>query len=273
MTGTDAIPRLSATVLLLRDDEAGIEVFMVERHHRIDFAAGAIVFPGGSVDAADGDPALRKRAEGEDRFDDRELAFRMAAVREAFEESGLLLCRPAGQDAMLAGDRYRDIEARYRVRIESREVTLGELVEQENLTVACDALVAFAHWITPTFFPKRFETFFFLALAPGDQIAVHDGSETVDSFWISPAQALADREAGKHTIVFATRLNLEKLSRSDSVAEALAAARSTPIVTVLPEKIAGADGDLVRIPENAGYLPWQVPLQDVLGDFRKKGRP
>jgi hypothetical protein len=102
--------------------------------------------------------------------------------------------------------------------------------------------------------PKRFDTHFFLAAAPEDQAAVHDGQETVDSVWIRPAEALAEGIAGTKKLVFPTRMNLTKLARHDSVAEAFDAARATPVVTVLPEQIAMTpEGRILRLPRAADY--------------------
>jgi hypothetical protein len=113
--------------------------------------------------------------------------------------------------------------------------------------------VPFAHWITPEFMPKRFDTWFFLVAAPEDQVAVHDGREGVDSVWIRPADAIAEAEAGRRIIIFPTLLNVQKLGRSASVAEALAAAHREPIVTVLPRVFETAAGSVLRIPAEAGY--------------------
>jgi hypothetical protein len=114
-------------------------------------------------------------------------------------------------------------------------------------------LAHFAHWITPLPVPKRFDTQFFLAAAPPDQDAVHDGYEAVDSIWIRPADALAAAAAGSRKVVFPTRLNLLKLARHDSVAEAFAVARATPVVTVMPEMRMTPAGRVLRIPAAADY--------------------
>jgi hypothetical protein len=114
-------------------------------------------------------------------------------------------------------------------------------------------LAHFAHWITPLPVPKRFDTQFFLAAAPEDQVAVHDGHEAVDSVWIRPVDALAAAEDGSRKIVFPTRLNLQKLARHASVAEAFAMAAATPVVTVMPQMRMTAAGRVLRIPIEAGY--------------------
>jgi hypothetical protein len=133
------------------------------------------------------------------------------------------------------------------------EVTIAEFLEKENLTLACDLLQPFAHWITPDMMPKRFDTHFYLALAPEDHLAIHDGHESVDSVWISPTNALKGAEQGTYTIIFPTRLNIEMLGESDSVDNALAAARDRTIVPVTPWTEKRDDGVYLCIPKEAGY--------------------
>ena len=258
---TPAIP--SSTVLLLRDDRGALEVFMVQRHHQIDFASSALVFPGGKVDASDRDPSLRARASGCADLDDERFALRVAAVRETFEECGVLLARGRGETDLLPESRVRPLETRHRGDLLSGAVTLARIVEDDDLELALDAMVPFAHWITPAFMPKRFDTHFFLVPAPADQVAAHDGEESVDSLWIAPAQAIADAQARRRPIIFPTLRNLIKLARSRGVAEALDRARREPIVTVLPTVGRGASGPVIRIPEEAGYDISEAPLDEA----------
>ena len=128
------------------------------------------------------------------------------------------------------------------------------MLKGEGLVPATDVLVHFAHWITPANQPKRYDTQFFLATAPADQLALHDGHEAVDSIWIRPCDALAGTEAGRFKLVFATQKNLEKLSRADSVRDALGKAASSRVVTVLPRgtRLEGTRR-LLSIPSEAGY--------------------
>lgn len=196
---------------------------MVVRHREIDFASGALVFPGGRVEPADvtlagGDPAA---------------AFRVAAVRETWEECGVLLAAPGAPPAA--------------------QGEFAAMLAARGLVPDVAGLAHFAHWITPEPVPKRFDTHFFLAAAPEDQDALHDGLEAVDSVWIRPRDALAEAEAGTRKVVFPTRMNLTKLARSNSVAEAFAAARARPVVTVLPLQRTTAEGRFLRIPPEADY--------------------
>lgn len=229
------IARPAATLLMLRDGPAGLEVLMICRAREVDFASGALVFPGGRVEPSDAHLAPQGDPLG---------AFRIAAIREAWEESGLLLAHPPG----LA---------------EAGESPFHAHLHAMGLSPSHAALTPFAHWITPAHSPKRFDTHFFLAHAPEGQDALHDGHEAVEALWIRPEEAVAEAEAGRRTLVFATRLNLLRLARHRSAEEALEAARAAPIVTVTPEPIPdGAGGTLLRIPEAAGYGGGLFPPKD-----------
>lgn len=258
------VARPSSTLLLLRDGAEGLEVFVVERHHQIDFAGGATVFPGGKVEPGDEDPGLRERCAGAEDLDDAALGFRVAAIREAFEECGVLLARPRGHDSFVSVARLADFFKRWQADVRGHRVSMADLARAEDLVLACDLLVPFAHWITPEFMPKRFDTWFFLMAAPAGQFAAHDGAESVGSTWISPRRALDEAEAGKRTIIFPTRMNLAKLARSRTTAEAIAAARASRIVTVLPEVERGPSGPVMRIPAEADYGVTHAPV-DGLG--------
>ncbi len=255
--------RPSATLLLVRDGASGLEVFMVQRHHQIDFATGAMVFPGGKVDAPDATSALALRCDGVAGMDDGARALRVAAIRETFEEAGVLLARQQGRSELLSGEALRGIEARHRAALNAGERTLAEIVETEDLRLACDLLVPFAHWITPVFMPKRFDTHFFLVEAPSDQLALHDGAESVDSIWLTPADAVAAREAGRRTIIFPTLMNLQKLGRSASVRAAFDAARQSPIVTVFPRVEQRSGVATIVLPDNAGYDVTEAPVSEL----------
>jgi 8-oxo-dGTP pyrophosphatase MutT (NUDIX family) len=253
-----APPRPATTVLLVRPSVPGegtspLEVFMVVRHHKIDAFSGALVFPGGKLEDADGDARLRVRCGGAGRIADDELKFRIAGVREAFEECGVLLARKRGQRALIAAADLKAIEEKWRAKLAKDEASIVDLVEAEDLEIATDLMVPFAHWITPTFAPKRFDTWFFLAEAPEDQIALHDGSESVDSVWIGAQQAIDEATAGRRTLVHATTKNLELLAEAKTVAGALAAASARKIVTVQPW-VETRDGKrYLHIPPDAGY--------------------
>ena len=244
---TNSVPiRPASTILLLRDGASGLEVFMVVRHHQIDFASGALVFPGGKIDPPDdvlaADAARCADVAG---LDPAARAFRVAAIRETFEECGVLLARPRGSDALVDGQRCAALAASGK--------TFADMLADEDLVLALDLLTPYAHWITPPVVPKRFDTHFFLAAAPADQLAVHDGGESVDSVWVNPGHALREQEAGNYTIIFPTRMNLKMLDASPTVAAAIGAAQARRIVSVLPEPTTLNGERALKIPLEAGY--------------------
>jgi 8-oxo-dGTP pyrophosphatase MutT (NUDIX family) len=245
------VARPSATAVILRDGRNGIETFMVVRHQEIDFASGALVFPGGKVDPQDSAEGWAEFAPFADAALDR--AFVVAAARETFEEAGLVLARRRGGQGLVSPDQAHRMAHEHRARLMENRATFLDVIRGEDLVLATDLMVPFAHWITPEFAPKRFDTHFFLVAAPMDQAGSHDGSESVEGIWITPQQALLDTEAGKRTLVFATQMNLRKLARYRSVAEAVVATRSAPIVTVMPRVERTATGRKLYIPAEAGY--------------------
>lgn len=256
-----ANPLPSATILLLRDGASGLEVFMVKRHHQIDFASGALVFPGGKVDPHDNDPALRGHADGADKLDDLRLSLAACAIREGFEESGIIPARRPGSADYIDAAAASALES-WRPRLNKSEVGLVEFLTREKLRLACDALVPFAHWVTPTFMPKRFDTYFYLAATPPGQLGRHDGSESVDSVWVNPNEAIEDK---RWTIIFPTKMNLVKLGRAKTVAEAIANARADRIVTVEPTVISKDGKQVLTIPADAGYGHIEEPLSSIRG--------
>jgi 8-oxo-dGTP pyrophosphatase MutT (NUDIX family) len=266
-----APPRPATTVLLLRPSQAGdagspLEVFMVVRHHQIDSFSGALVFPGGKLETADGDPRLRARSGSSEDISDEELTFRIAGVREAFEECGILLARKRGQRALIGALDLKPIEGRWREKLAKDEASIVDLVEAEDLELAIDLMTPYAHWITPTFAPKRFDTWFFLAEAPADQAALHDGSESVDSVWIGAEEAIAEAQAGKRTLVHATLKNLELLAEGSTVAGALTQARARKIQTVQPWVEQREGKRYLHLPPDAGYknLIREMPAAGVV---------
>lgn len=254
-TPTPSTPRASATVMIVRDTPAGLEIFMVARDRQVDMTSGAVIFPGGKLDADDGAEAWGTlSAPGAP-----DLAYWIAAVRETFEESGLLIAKSAKGtiDAATAAA----VTASARTPLLDQAVTFSQLMRERQLTPALELMAPFAHWITPVTVPKRFETHFFLIAALPGQEAVHDGREAVSSFWMRPKDLLAEAAAGRQTLVPPTRLNLEMLSETDTVAEALAAARRRKIVTVTPEATKIDGGLRLRIPADAGYRTTEVIIR------------
>ena len=255
--------REAATIALVRDAAQGIEVFMVVRHPATAFAAGAMVFPGGAVEAADRDDALRERvAAGVRDLPAAALALRVAAVREVYEEAGVLLARGRGEAEPIGSERLAAIDRRHAGQRARHAVDIAALARAEDLELACDLMVPFAHWITPPIRPKRFDTHFYLAPAPFDQNARHDGHESVDSAWVEPDAVCAHADAGEIHLMFPTRMNLMRLGRSATVADAIAASRARAIVTVTPSAERVAGGRRLRIPEAAGYGVTEVVVDE-----------
>lgn len=248
-------PRLSATILLLRDAAPHPEVLMVKRHYEIDFAAGALVFPGGKAAPADASPDWDDWTDGD--FGPVQQDARIAAIREAYEESGLLLARPRsarGTGATLVGADMAEKLAPFRSAVDRGEQSFLELMKENGLVLALDSLVHFGHWITPEMMPKRFDTHFYIAPAPEWQIAAHDGRETTDAVWVAANDALQQERDGTATIIFPTRMNLVKLARATSVAMAMETFGAEPVVSVLPKVGKTSDGQpCLHIPEEAGY--------------------
>jgi len=195
-----------------------------------------------------------------DGVSDENLAMRIGAIREAFEECGVLLARAKGEREVVDTARLAALEARYRDALQDERVTLTEMVTNEDLELACDLLEHFAHWITPERVPRRYDTHFFLVAAPPHQVAAHDGTESVDSIWISPADAIEEEKAGRRTIIFPTMLNLMKLGRSKRSDEALAAARAGTVVPVLPAMAKRGEAMVVQIPAEADYGVSEYPV-------------
>jgi 8-oxo-dGTP pyrophosphatase MutT (NUDIX family) len=161
-----AIPRPAASVLLLRDSPAGIEIFMATRHQGSSFMPGVLVFPGGAVDPEDAGLVAAGAPE--------DAVSRIAGVREVFEEAGFLLARPKGQDGLVPAGRFADLLHTYRAPLAAGEGSFSAMLEQEGLVPAIDLMVPFARWITPVIRKKRFDARFYLARAPEGQAGVHD---------------------------------------------------------------------------------------------------
>ena len=251
----EAVARPAATIVLMRDGAEGLEVFMVVRHHAIDFAAGALVFPGGRVDENDfalaGNAALCPNPEG---IETQAMAFRLAAIRETFEECGVLFARSAMRTSLIDGATLRTVESTHRAPLAEGRISFDSVLTAYDLLPAADLLTYFAHWITPRHQPKRYDTHFFLAEAPEEHLAVHDGSEAVDSVWMTPRRILDGTVAGQFKLVFATQMNLMKLAQYPAAFDAITAARGAAVVTVLPEvSQIDATRRVLRIPIEAGY--------------------
>jgi 8-oxo-dGTP pyrophosphatase MutT (NUDIX family) len=259
MPEPSAVPiRPAATVLLLRD-EPTFEVLMVRRHHQIDFASGALVFPGGKTHEGDHDPAWADRCTGWDAVEVNERPFRIAAIREAYEEAGVLLAVDAAGAAFTGDERAHD--ARDTVATDQRAFI--DVVVELDLKLDLGALTTFARWITPPLTPKRFDTWFYVARTGSEQLAICDGWETVDAEWIAPSRALELAATGERKIIFPTRMNLQLLAEASDAADAIARAAARPLVTVEPKVERRDGGQVLVLPPDAGYGAVAEPLSSV----------
>jgi len=208
--------RDAATVLLLRDEGDRLEVFLVKRNTVVDFMAGAHVFPGGKVDAADSDANLVARLTGA-REPSTAPELYIAAIRETFEEAGVLLSCDLGASAL--------DEARQGL---ARKDSFGSILDKAGASLDAGLIVPWTRWVTPEASPKRFDARFFLAAAPAEQLARHDDYETTESVWIAPAKALEHVLRGEMMIAPATYKCLAVLATYRTLADAFASARANP---------------------------------------------
>jgi 8-oxo-dGTP pyrophosphatase MutT (NUDIX family) len=268
------VPRPAATVMLLREGHGGVEVLVIRRHEKLAFMGGMWVFPGGAVCAADASPAALARIpvasqtgcarlgtlHGEP-IDGREcLALAVAACRETFEETGVLLASDA------AGQRCgNDLAARLQERrraVASQPELFADMLRAEDLYLRVERLAYWAHWITPSVVPRRFDTRFFLAPVPSDQRAVIDSTETIDHAWMSPDALIAAAQAGSMPVSHPTLYNLMELDASlqqhGSLQALLSAQTQRRVVAILPK--------MVHEEQTAMVLPWDPFYRNFLGE-------
>jgi glyoxylase-like metal-dependent hydrolase (beta-lactamase superfamily II)/8-oxo-dGTP pyrophosphatase MutT (NUDIX family) len=210
------VPRPAATLILLRDGEAGPEIFMLKRSPTAAFVANAYVFPGGGLDAADHKALDRVRGLSETEANRRlgveagGLAYWVAAVRECFEEAGILI---AVDDSGAPVDPERaGALAIHRNAVNAGTLAFGELLERERLAIPAERIAYFSHWITAPGRPRRFTARFFVARAPLGQHGSHDDGETVASEWVRPQMALERCAKGEIELIHPTRISLTELA-------------------------------------------------------------
>ena len=251
----------ASTVLIIRNCSSGIEVFMVVRHHQIDFASGALVFPGGKVDKDDYDENLVNYIS---KTDDNKkiLPFKIAAIRESFEEANVLFANEKDKKENINSKRLLEFN-NWREKFNNKSGSMYEFAKDKNIAFSTENLIPFAHWVTPEMMPKRFDTRFYIAKAPEGHEGAHDGTESVDSVWINPKDALDDCYERKRNIIFPTRLNLEKLCRSKTVDEAITNAKRDAIFTVTPVIKKDKNVTFLTIPKDAGYGDIREPLNEI----------
>ena len=266
--------RDAATVMLIRDalDGAGapsVEVCMLRRNLASEFVAGAYVFPGGSVDSEDrgteAEALCRGRTDAEASailgIDSGGLAFWVAALRECFEEAGVMLAQHrgiAGSDpGALLDTSDPEVSARFsahRDAVNDQRTSLLDVCRREDLELAADTVHYVSHWITPELAPRRYDTRFFITAAPPGQVARHDDGETIATIWIRPAEALARQLAGEIEMRPPTIANLSSIETYRTTDEVMAWARQvTDVPTVLPIVLFQAGQILILRPGDEGY--------------------
>lgn len=261
--GDKTVFKKASTVILVRHSEsAGWKLFLARRHHKQSFMAGAYVFPGGQVEETDKSPELESyikkscdfdpaRILQENEFSAAEaLGFFIAAIRETFEEVGILLGGSASGDFVSFHD--KNIRARYaehRRRLYASEITLSDIAREENIVFFPDILVPYAHWITPEFEKMRFDTRFFLAKLPPQQRPVADATELTESLWVTPRKALELHKKKEIMLMPPTLKTIEELSVFESIDQLFAAVAQKEIYPILPQLA----GKFLLLPHDPDY--------------------
>lgn len=249
---TPAEPRHAATVVLLRDGDDGVEAYLLRRLGTMAFAGGMYVFPGGSVDPRDGDAETAWQGPPASEWAaplnaDERLARCLvaAAVRETFEESGVLLASPVnGVPEHWAAEQAALLD---------RSASISEVLARNGAALRADLLRPWAHWVTPEIEPKRFDTRFFVAALPEGQEPVHFRGESDRSEWVTPRAAVERHASGELGMLPPTVFTLAELSAYDTVDDVLAAATRRDIRRVLPRIVVDGDDVLLLLPGEPGY--------------------
>lgn len=256
--------RDAATVMLLRDGSDGPEVCLMQRNLNSDFVGGAYVFPGGAVDPADADADVADRCPDLDDVEASRrlglavggLAFWVAAIRESFEEAGVLLARHAdGRRLDLSDPGAAERFAGHRDDVDNERRTIAEIAVQEDLHLDVGQLHYFSRWITPLGAHRRYDTRFFVCAAPEGQEVVEDSRELIGTQWLTPAEALRRHDAGDITMIFPTVRTLVALSRFERADAVLDHARAQSRVEgILPTISDGDDGMRIVLPGDPEHV-------------------
>ncbi|HVC19360.1 MAG TPA: NUDIX hydrolase [Vicinamibacterales bacterium] len=264
-----SIAHPASTVVVLRGNPAAPvdshpQIFMVRRTRGASFFGGAFVFPGGRVDPADGAPDADRwcdgvetaRAHFPDLADrpDEAIGYHLAALRELFEEAGILLARDRNGQIVTTGDPATGVRFdEHRHALHSGERTLRDIVEAEGLRPALQALHPLAHWVTPINEPKRFDTRFFLARMPEGQTPLHDSLETTESRWMTAAEALERYQRDELVLAPPTWRTLWDLAGFESTEAILAWSRAQTIVQMQPHPYEEDGTKMLLLPGDPRY--------------------
>jgi glyoxylase-like metal-dependent hydrolase (beta-lactamase superfamily II)/8-oxo-dGTP pyrophosphatase MutT (NUDIX family) len=265
MTDRLITPRPAATLVPVRDGPQGMEVLMLQRTHQAAFLPGGYVFPGGAVDASDADPYFQALLTSPGLHEANRLmnldleagglAFWIAAVRECFEEAGLLLVADqVGRSSLQQSQPDAERLSMLRGQLVAGDRTMADICRDLGMQPALDRLAYFGHWITPVGLPRRFDTRFFLCLAPEGQAASHDNAETIGYTWVRPTEALERYRSGELIMMFATEKTLELLSGFTDARAAMEHVRAIrSVIKHEPRVAAGSKGRRVLIAGDAAY--------------------
>ncbi|MDC5699305.1 NUDIX domain-containing protein [Intrasporangium calvum] len=241
----EAAPRQASTVMLVRDGERGTEVFMLKRVPQMAFAPSMHVFPGGGVDPRDAEPGLPWAGPSPEEWGRRlgctaaeAQMFVAAAVREVYEEVGVLLAGRSATGPLV--DPHDGSWAGVRERLVSRDLSLAEVLLERDLVLRSDLIVAKAHWLTPVFEPRRFDTWFFAARMPEHQVADGETSEAEVAEWVVPQELLEEYAAGRASLLPPTVVCVEEIAAAPSAAEFVTHSADLPLIMpVIVETPAG----------------------------------
>lgn len=244
-----ARPNPAATIVLMRDRDASLQVLLMRRNRTSGFVPGAWVFPGGRVDAADSGPALYERVKGLGGDPYPGSSYWAAALRELFEETGVLLAREADGRWVADAVSERRMEA-LRCDLMDDRITLLDVLEELDAVLDTAGMVHMAHWVTPVVESRRYDTHFFAVALPPDRDARPDAREMAEAAWLAPGDALVRFETGDLPMVFPTVKTLESLSGYDSVEHALAAIRGVAVPRILPRLVRTESGVAIVVDED-----------------------
>jgi 8-oxo-dGTP pyrophosphatase MutT (NUDIX family) len=272
MPSVPALP--AATVTLVRDTSAGLEVLMLQRNFESAFMPGMFLFPGGGLDPGDQSSAVLSRCTGLDDaaasaamgVDSGALGYWAAAIRESFEEAAVLLAYD--ETGALVDPARSDHSAdyvEYRRRLNAGEDILGEMLEAERLRLAVDRLTYFAHWITPVTAPRRYDTRFFAAVAPEGQEALPDNVEAIHHVWVNPAHAAERHRSGEYKMRTPTISTLDRFAPFETTDALIAHLRSKPVAPAMLPRIT-PDGRRL-LPGDPGYD--EVAAPEAQGVWKK----
>jgi 8-oxo-dGTP pyrophosphatase MutT (NUDIX family) len=263
LTENKIVLRDAATVILIRPSKSGDwEIFLARRHQNQTFMAGAYVFPGGQLEETDEDPQLENHIKTADVFDpcrllqdsslpgEKARGFFIAAIRETFEEAGILLGGKSPGNFVLFHDekvleRFND----YRHQLNASQTTLAGIAQKEEISFFPDALIPYAHWITPEFEKKRFSARFFLAKLPLGQTPVADAMELTESLWVTPQKALEMHRRKEIILMPPTFKTIEELSAFRDIDDLFSAAKTKIIYPILPQ----LQGNILKLPHDPEY--------------------